>query len=294
MGFRFTGRTGQRVRRSLALLALCLAATASLLVPALTLPAILAAGALMLWDGVALAVELRALAATVLVAEPDVKLEVDEGAWGELCHALNRLLQQRRAERHLRPMLPVLPVASAARLADLSLPQEGWACAVTVLVLAHHTLPADPIAQLRATAYAALHQAQLYDALLARCGPDIVLIFGVLSQQDGAVALHGAYNAAQALSDLWAANPPDAQPWLILTSGQGRAVILPGLGLTVLGPPLEQAHALQRLASASTLVCNEPAYLGLRRLGLAPTHPTARLPAQRDSPAAFVLSLQNK
>ncbi|NTU80775.1 MAG: hypothetical protein HGA45_15590, partial [Chloroflexales bacterium] len=265
----------------------------------LALPAILIAGALMLWEQAALAADLRGLAATVAAAVseadakrlPDAKLEVADGAWGELCHALNRLLQQRRAEQRLRHMLPALPVAGAARLADMSLPQDGLPCDVAVLALAGR---GDSVAHLRDTAYTALYQAQLYDALLARWGEGVVLIFGVLGQQDGPAALRGAHHAAQAFASAWSASPPGQRPRLILASGQGRVVVLPGLGLTVVGAPIEQALALQSLAGDEVLVCNEDAYLGLRRLGFAPARPAARLPAGAAHPPAFVVPLQGK
>ncbi len=314
MGLRFSGRTGRRLRVALALLALLAAGLAALFAPPLALPAILFAAALMLWDRAALAADLRTLAAAVstaaagveaspvpaagFVAPGEAKLEVADGAWGELCHALNRLLQQRRSEQQLRHLLPSLPAAGAARLAELRPPPEGLPCEVVVLVVAHPGAHGDPVALMRDAAYTALHQAQLHDALLARWGEGVVLIFGALGQQGGAGALRGAYQAARAINAAWAAGLPAQRPRLTLAGGQGLAVILPGLGLTVLGPPVEQAIALQRLGLGAPLVCNEDAYLGLRRLGMIPPHATppagphaARLPAADGRPAAFPVQL---
>ncbi len=302
MGRYFTGRIVCRVRLGLALFALLSAAVATLLASPLALPLILIASALILLDSVALSADVRVLAASVAATVreadapplPDLKFEVAEGAWGELCHALNDMRQQRRAEQRLRHLLPALPVTSAARLADLSLAHDGLPCDVVVLALVHPGGPDDRIAQLCDTAYAALHQAQLHDALLSRWGEGVVLVFGVFSQQDALATLRGAHHAAQALSAAWSARSPDQRPRLILTSGQGRAVILPGLGLTVVGPPVAQAFALQRLAGGDLFVCTEAAYLGLRRLGVASSRPAVHLPASGDSPHAFAISLQMK
>lgn len=308
MSLRFSGRTGRRVRVALTLIALLAAALAALASSPLALPAILLAVAALLWERAALAADLRALAATVAaVSDADAqrlhdeaKLEVAEGAWGELCHALNRLSQQRRAELRLRHLLPALPPAGAARLAELRPPPEGLPCQVAVLALAPPAGPGDPVAALRDAAYVALHQAQLHDALLARWGEGIVLIFGALGPAGGGgpSALRAAHEAARAIAAAWRDAAPAQRPHLSLAGGRAHLVVLPGLGLTVVGPPVEQAAALQALAPGAPLVCNEDAYLGLRRLGLIPPleaanagRPAARLPAADGRPAAFALTL---
>lgn len=307
VGLRITGRAGRRVRVALALFAMLAAALAALVAPALALLALLVAGALIVWERAALAADLRVLAAAVAAAtqpgplpapSDDLKLEVADGAWGELCHALNRLLQQRRAEQQLRQLLPTLPAAGAARLAELRPPPEGLPCEVVVLALAHPAALGDPVAVMRDTAYTALHQAQLHDALLARWGEGVVLIFGALGPQGGAQALRGAYQAARAISAAWAVALPAQRPRLTMAAGQGRAVILPGLGLTVVGSPVEQAIALQRHTPGAPLICNEDAYLGLRRLGAIPPSETLaqgphtpRTQAGEGRPAAFAVPL---
>ena len=291
MGHPSAGRIRHRARLALALLALLAAAIAAFLSPPLVLPALIIVASLLLWDRAALSAELRGLAAMVAAAEPDAKLEVAEGAWGELCHALNRLLQQRRTEIQLRHMLPALPLAGAIRLADASLPPEGLPCTVVILAMSAPAGASDPLAHLREAAYAALHQAQLHDALLTRWGEGMLLIFGALGTQNPTGALRGAYQSARALASTWAGAPPALRPRLTLTGGPGRAVILPGLGLTVVGTPVEQALALQSLATGTQLVCNEDAYLGLRRLGVVPAHPAARLPGAPGRSPAFTLPL---
>lgn len=302
MGLPLAGRSGRRSRLALALVALVVATVAALLFPLLSIPAIMIAAVLVVWDRAALAAELRALAAAVSAAaqsgQPvydDGKLEVASGAWGELCYALNRLLQQRRAEQQLRQLLPALPLAGAIRMAELRPPPEGLLCDVVVLVIAYPTAYGDPVPLLRDTAYVALHQAQLHDALLTRWGEGVVLVFGALGQQGPLPALRGAYQAARALGAAWGTAQ---RPRLTLAGGQGRALILPGLGLTVVGAPVEQALALQRHGTGAPLVCNEDAYLGLRRLGMIPPVETptpgsqaARLPAAEGRPTAFAVPL---
>lgn len=307
MRLRLSGRSGNRVRLALASLALLGALFASLLASPLAIPAILVAAALLLWERATLSADLRALAALVqataqpaspATADEETKLEVADGAWGELCHALNRLLQQRRAEQQRQLLLPSLPAASATRFAEQRPPPEGTACEVVVLALANSSALPDPVAAMRDAAYLALHQAQLHEALLARWAEGMVLIFGALGQQGSTQALRSAYQAAQALSATWTAATPAQRPRITLAGGRGRVVILPGLGLTVLGPPIEQAVALQGLSPRAALVCNEDAYLGLRRLGLIPPVETpqagvvvTRLPAAEGRPTAYAVPL---
>jgi class 3 adenylate cyclase len=278
-------RLGRRARLSLLLAALTLAGAAAFWAPSLTLAAIAAAGAIALWDRVALDRELRALAAVAAAEGAATKLEVGDGAWGELCHAMNRLQQQRRSERQLDTLQPALPAARAARLADIGVPHEGLLCDVAVLALAR---PAGGMGRLRETAYAALHQAQLHEALLARDGDQILLIFGALDARGPAAALSAAQAAARGLHAVWAG---DARPRLTLTSGQARTVVLPGLGLTVLGAPVEQALELQRHARGTQLLCSEEAYLGLRRIGAVPPQQAPARPPSAEQRPVYAVSL---
>lgn len=278
-----------RLRPLLALLALLLAACAAYFAPALTGVPLLVAALIIAWDRATLERDLRALAARVAAEQFETKLEVGEGAWGELRHALNRLLQQRRAQRQLQPLLPSLP---AARLADLHLPPEGLICDVAVLALSRASLPRDAVAGLRAIAEAALTQAEAHHALLVRADERVLLVFGALGQQSHAAELRSAHAAATALQRCWASQPPNERPRLSLAVGQARAFALPGLGYTVVGPPIEQALALQALAVGNGLLCNEEAYLGLRHLGATPPQlAPPRLRAADGGSAAYAVPL---
>ena len=282
-------QSGRRARL-LMLAAALLATAAALWAPPLALLTLFVAVAIAIWDRAALERDLRRLAAAVVAETPELKLEVGDGAWGELCHNLNRLRQQRRAQQQLAALLPALPLARAARLADAGLPPEGLACEVVVLALAQPSAPGDPIAQLRAVAGAALHQAQLHDALLARAGDRVLLIFGALAPTSPAASLHAAEQAARALAQSWAAESASSRPRLALAAGSARTLNLPGLGLTVLGPPVDQALSLQSLAT-NQLLCNEEAYLGLRRLGRVPPQPPAPQLAAPNARPAYAVTL---
>jgi hypothetical protein len=292
------GQVRRRLRAALLIAALLAAALAALSASTLVVLAIMLVCLVVVWDRLALAADLRRLAG-VVAAVDEAKLEVADGAWGELCHVLNRLLQQRRAESQLRHLLPALPTSSAARLSELRPPLEGLACDIAVLAVG---LPGggDPVSGLREVAYAAQHQAELYDALLARWGEGVFLIFGAVGPQGPGAALRSAHEAARALGAMWGPRPPAHGPRLTLAAGRGRVVVLPGLGLTVVGAPVEQAIALQGLAQptgappafATPLLCNEDAYLGLRRQGAIPPVELPQGPARGPSrPAAFAIPL---
>jgi hypothetical protein len=288
MRLRRAAQVGGLLRFIIAITLLVGAAALSLRPAPLAAAAILAAAALLLAERRALVAALRALTATLEAAPPEHKLEVGGGAWGELCHAFNRLLQQRRAERQLRPLLPSLPFEGAARLAELDLPPEGLISEVTVLALGQPPAAGGAVAQLQAAAAAALQQAGRYDALLTRSGESLLLIFGPLRPGAGPAAnLADAYQAALAL----AASTTTPLPRLALARGQARALILPGLGLCLLGTPLDNALALLGRAESAQLVCAEEPYLALRRVGVATAQPIIHLPAAADHPAAFVTTL---
>jgi histone H3/H4 len=289
MRLSLAGRFGRRARLSLLVAALAAAAVAAWLAPPLALVALAAAAAVALWDRAALDRDLRALAAAVTSGAPGAKLEVTDGAWGELCHALNRLQQQRRAQRQVETLLPALPVARAARLADAGVPAEGLRCEVAVLALARPASLTCPAAHLRETAEVALLQARRHEALLARSDDRFLLIFGALEVQSPAANLRAARQAAAELHAAWAA--VDGGPRLSLAAGTARAVVLPGLGLTVIGTPVEQAVGLQELAGPASLVCNEDAYLGLRRIGAVPPQPLNPRLATPDERPAYSISL---
>lgn len=278
------GRLGRRARLSILVAALAAAAAVALWAPSLVVIPVAAAAAVALWDRAALDQELRTLAAAVAAGGPAAKLEVTDGAWGELCHALNRLHQQRRAQRQVDALLPALPVARAARLADAGIPDDGLLCEVAVLAVAGPGGLQGPAAQLRETAAAALGEARRHEALLARSGERLLLIFGALEGQSPAANLRAAMEAAGALHAALAG--PDGAPRIALAAGTARAVVLPGLGLSVIGGPVEQAVGLQGLARPAQLLCNEDAYLGLRRIGVVPPQPLApRLLTPEERPA---------
>lgn len=286
-----TGRIGRRARLLLAAVGLLAAGAAALYAPLLVLPALALVALSILWERVAIESDLRALTAAVLANTPETKLEVTDGAWGELCHALNRLHQQRRAQQQLAPMLPTLPANRAARLADNGLPPDGLLCEVAVLAIGGVGAPGDPVGQLRERAYAALHQAQLHDGLLMRVGDHLLLILGAMGQQSLTTTLRAAQQAASAIIATTAAEEGDGRLRLTLAAGAARALILPGLGYSVLGPPVDQAIALQNLASATQLLCNEDAYLGLRRLAAVPPQPPAPRLLTPDQRPVYAVSL---
>ncbi|MCS6880217.1 MAG: hypothetical protein RMK84_06360 [Oscillochloridaceae bacterium] len=261
-----TPQAGRRLRSILAIAALMATATAILFVPRLALLPLLFTALVVVWDRLAIERDLRRLAASVADVQTEAKLEITGGAWGELCHAVNRLRQQRRATRQLQRLLPELPPVEDLLEADL--PPEGLPCDIAALAIA---LPEGPphIARLREAAALAADGARRHEGLLMRFGQHLVVVFGVTGRQGPATLLRNAHQTARAMHSRWNLDAT-RRPRLALVAGQARLAILPGLGLSVIGPPVEQALALLNHADEDLLLCNEEAYLGLRRLGLAP------------------------
>jgi hypothetical protein len=282
-----TTSQARRLRPILVICALIAAAITMLFAPGFTLVALLVTALVIIWDRLVLERDLRRLAVSVANTKTGAKLEVTDDAWGELCHAVNRLRQQRRVEQQLQHLLPELPAVEA--LLEANLPPEGLPCDIAALAIA----PPESSAQttrLREAAVLAAASTREYDALLTRSGEHLVMIFGVTGRQGPAAILRNARQAARAMHTHWTLNA--RRPRLALASGQARVMLLPGLGLTVIGPPIDQALALLDLADEHLLLCNEETYLALRRLGQAPAQLASQHPvAGEGHPGAYAIPL---
>lgn len=278
LGFLLSGRAGRRLL--VALGATPLIAAAIMFAP--TASAILLgclAGLLLIEAGLSERA-LRRVAAGLAVEGAEPKLEVGSGVLGELCHQINRVLQQRRAQQRVLAMLPMPAPAVAARLADLTVPPEGLTPQIAVLAIKLPGGNEPTAADLQLVAAEAVRQAALHGALLSRSGNVLLLSFGALGGTPDA-AVRSAYRAAFGLHAAWQELPFAARPSLSLTSGSVEALVVPGLGYTLIGPPLNEAMTLLTTAPADTLYCNEAIYLHLRRLGTINTPLAATVPPSR-------------
>lgn len=219
----------------------------------------------------------RLLAHRIMSDQNIEKLEVPHGEWGELCRAINGLMQERRIQQRLRLMSPALPDDAMHALLNNDIPRPDEMRVVSVLLIrcdnAHqldaHAGQTASIAW-QAIATTAYEQASRHGALLQPCGNDISLIFGVFTAQSMHVTIQAAMTAANALQQTWFDSPTNVYSSLTisLTSGPAAVTILPGLGCCVLGAPIEQALQIERLvplAPRSRLFCSENVYYVLRR-----------------------------
>lgn len=219
-----------------------------------------------------------ALARRIIAGQAMEKIEVSQGEWGELCRAINRLVQEQRLNERLRSATPIaLPDDGVRALIDGKLPSSGEARTVAILLVgcrggARRLEPRSRRATLVAwqslanTAHTlALH----HGALLQPCGDSIMLVFGAFTERPAEVTLRAALDAAQALRDTWREGGPGGQNLAIsITSGPAVVATLPGIGCYILGAPVEQALQIERLALASSyyqVLCGESAYYTLRR-----------------------------
>jgi class 3 adenylate cyclase len=220
-----------------------------------------------------------ALTRRIVTGDLSRKLEVSDGAVGALCHAVNGLLQQRRVQERLQALLPALPVSVHQRLLDdpASMRFGQNTPLATVLLVGRAgpgaRNPDDPrknAAVCLLLAEEAQQQAGRYGALMQLCGESLLLVFGALEPQSRAAGLQAALETAQALRQRWDEAGPLARGRLSLSIASGNVVagVLPGLGYSAFGPPIEQALRLQHLAAACpeyALLCSEDAYASLRR-----------------------------
>lgn len=216
----------------------------------------------------------RALAQQLVAGQALEKLEVPTGAWGELCRAINTVVQERRVQEHSRTTFRL----ASDRTGQVANDQRTVAV-LLVSCVPNHTRTADPESSVmiwRALASATERLAQAHGALLQPCGDAIMLVFGAHGDRPIEDSLLAAEVAAESLSKTWRIKQRGPLA-MSMSSGIGVVASLPGLGCCVLGAPVEQAVQIERLALASPyyrLLCDESAYYALRHHGTTTWRPT--------------------
>jgi hypothetical protein len=221
----------------------------------------------------------RALAQHIVTGESLEKLEVPAGAWGDLCRAINRLVQEQRLQARLRTIAPqTLPDDGVRAFIDGTLPSAGETRAVAVLMLSCSSGPRrlesrgrhSALAAWQLLADATQRVAYQHNAMLQPCGDAIMLVFGAFAERPLELTLRDALDAAESLREWWRESDSTLGKLLAIsvTSGPALVTTLPGLGCCVLGSPVEQAIQIERLALTSPyyrLLCDESSYYTLRR-----------------------------
>lgn len=253
---------------------------------------------------VALAVEVvwrdaraRVLAQQIVAGQPSEKLEVPHGAWGELSRAINGMVQQRRVQQRLQSVAPAgLPDAALQAILDGELYGAHEPRVVSVLLISAARSQADGCAQRTAVqawqklASTAQEHAQQHGALLQPYGDALMLVFGAFSEQSANVTARAALNVGTALQCAWRAHTMGREAPLAFSIATGSAwvTVLPKLGCSVIGAPVQQASHLLQLSHQAHYdgpLCNEEVYYALRSRSRANWQPTPlRLPVQNRSP----------
>ena len=253
---------------------------------------------------VALAVEVvwrdaraRVLAQQIVAGQPGEKLEVSQGAWGELSRAINSLVQQRRVQQRLQSAAPAgLPDAAVQAILSGELYSANEPRVVSVLLLSAAKPQAEECGQRTVVqawqklAVAAQEHAQQHGALLQPYGDALMLVFGAFSDQTAGVTARTALSVGAALQCAWRAYSMGKGAPLALSIATGSAwvTMLPKLGCSVIGVPVQQASHmlyLSREAHYDGPLCNEEVFYALRSRSRANWQPTAlRLHVQNRSP----------
>ena len=226
----------------------------------------------------------RLLARQLIARQTLEKQEVPQGSWGELCRAINALVQEQRMQDRLRTALPGSLPANGVRAMI-----KGELCGDTQRTVAVLLIGGAGAGQAQAgrecrpslaawqtLANASQLIAQQHGALLQPCGDAIMLVFGAFSEHPVAHSLLAAVAAAEGLRTAWQGHIVHPLAFGI-TSGTVTVTTLPGLGCCVLGSPVEQALHIERLAIASPfyrMLCDETAYYALRRYAHQTWRPT--------------------
>lgn len=212
-----------------------------------------------------------ALARQIVAGELLSKVEVRSGAWGALCHAVNGLLQQQRLEQRIRALSPALPQPVLNHLLQASLDDYESTFKATVLSISCNEPDGVPLGWRQELTSVAHAEAEHFNALMQGSGASMLLVFGAFEQHKRAPGLRAALQTAEALQEAWQENigAPRSGLSLAVASGTVSAEVLPGLGYSALGAPVEQVFRLQHVAALFpqfTLVCDEETYVGLRYL----------------------------
>lgn len=193
---------------------------------------------------------LVALAEQLKTSGPLHKVEVEASSAGVLGQALNQAIQRSRKETALLTAEPPSYVTETLPVVVLSI---GLRQGVHAAYTAAHT------ERLTEVALAARRASHGMDAVLDAHGDGtLLLIFGSQQLSPPALSLQQALDVALTLR----AGYSDLR--FGLSCGQGRCCTLPGLGVTIIGAPLEDAVRLYRMAAAwheYQLLCVEPVAL---------------------------------
>lgn len=272
----FPDTSGRRRRGRVLLLASLVVAGAilALFLPQASAPLALLVVIILGLDRLRMERAMHNLADRIRAGNFDSKLEVYNGAWGEVCHAVNALLQQQRRERRLRRLVPPLPLSVAESLSAAGWPADGIQHQIVVLALGLRmgpdqsansslTLPISAFRQLGAAAWTCAHT---YRALPERQGDVMLLCFGAFDDNHSG-AIHDALQSARAIRHQLAETALARHLRCGLASGTGHVAAPVELGTSISGRPRVQALELQALAATSSqdwFLCSEEIYLHLR------------------------------
>ncbi len=265
----------QRWQRCISLIILLITSgILCILIPTTRIPVLLLALALLIWERIRITSGLHTLTIHIASGQPLSKIEVQEDALGELCHAVNNVLQQQRLYHHTQALLPTLPTRATMTLCHTHIPDEGIPHTVTILVVGYtRATPRQPAATdqhiqaLRNLAAVLQEQIETHHALVERCGDLLLLAFGAFDTIPLTTTNRQAVQTAQALRQTWNSNSPRGALTFSLSSGSALALVLPGLGYTMIGAPLQQALHIHQIALAHpsySLLCSEECYVTLR------------------------------
>jgi hypothetical protein len=251
----------------LLLVILCSIAIISLIIaPVLSVVTLGAAVLLLLWERYRLGRAMRALANRLQSGTLETKLEVGVGAWGEVCHAMNRLLQRWRAEQHLQRLQPSQPALQQLETLTILPPVEGKVTPIAVVAVGQLAFT-DPLAELRARTQILSASAAHQRALVQWHDGVALLIVGVLIPTPDPIR-----SAVNVITTIVATAKTAGLPLppFALSSGNGRVAIVPLLGLYVTGDIITQTAQLVVESSPGTLVCTEEAGMQLRSIAPLP------------------------
>lgn len=179
------------------------------------------------------------------------KIEVQEGVWGELSRAVNGLLQDQRISQHVQAIQPQ-PIPNNALQAMLngSIELEKQKNRLVAVLVVGNPQLNDKTPDL--PAWQVLGQicydaAQQNNALLQPCGNALLLAFGCFEDQSISQSLQALVESIEYINQQWQQAGNQEQLSYNICQGPATTTLLPGLGYSLCGAPINEALGLWQL-----------------------------------------------
>lgn len=178
------------------------------------------------------------------------KFEVQQGAWGELSRAVNGLMQEQRISQHVQSIQPqAIPNNALQALLGGNIELDNQSRIVSVLLVGNpHLNEKNPDLHAWQTLGEICYStAQNFNAVLQPCGNALLLAFGCFEEQSIQEMLSAASASIEQINQQWQQAGYKESLSHNLCQGAITPTLLPGLGYSLCGAPINEVVRLWQL-----------------------------------------------